>query len=311
MRYSAYPLTTKVVKWIIIINSIIFLIQIFGESNGISTLILWFRGYLPLYMPSSGHFYVWQLLSYQFLHADIAHIALNMFSLWIFGCELESRWGTQRFLSFYLICGIGAALAHMAMQELAPAHNMLGNAIYVPIIGASGATYGIMTAFALHFPNRPMMYLFIPIPVRAIVLVGIMIASELLKGVFGSNDGIAHLAHLGGAATSFLLVRFGERLGIFRLIDRITALFSNRAKIHQEIRQPQRIYERNSHYRESSRTEVVQQQKLSHIGTFYMNGEAISEEYVNSILEKINESGYDSLSQKEKDILKEVARRMS
>jgi membrane associated rhomboid family serine protease len=134
-----------------------------------------------------------------FTHGGFSHILFNMFSLWMFGKILENLWGGKRFLLFYLISGIGAAIAHLAVQYL-----MGGNG---PAVGASGAVMGILVAFGYLFPNTELFILFIPFPVKAKWVVIGYIAIDLFSGVARfSGDNIAHFAHLGGALTGFILV---------------------------------------------------------------------------------------------------------
>jgi membrane associated rhomboid family serine protease len=151
-------------------------------------------GYLGLVPAALFHGYVWQLVSYMFLHGSFMHILFNMLALWMFGSELEYEWGAKRFLQYYFVTGIGAGITNAVFQP----HST------VPIVGASGAIYGLLLAFALHWPNRPILIWFLfPMPAKYFVILfgAIEFVSSLPSIVDqgrGHGSGIAHLAHLGG-----------------------------------------------------------------------------------------------------------------
>jgi membrane associated rhomboid family serine protease len=150
----------------------------------------------------SEEFRPYQLFTHMFTHDDIGHIFFNMFNLWMFGRVLESVWGSKKFLIFYLVCGVGAAVAHLAFQYFTGGETFA--------IGASGAVMGVMVGFAFLFPNTELMFIFFPIPIKAKWIILIMVAFDLFGGI-GATDGIAHWAHLGGAATGFGLVYFWNK----------------------------------------------------------------------------------------------------
>jgi len=165
-------------------------------------------------------FYPYQIATHLFAHSPqmIFHIVFNMFGLWMFGRILENAWGPKRFLLFYLICGVGAAACHLAIQyfrcqELLHAiqandpiaQNLIGAA--APALGASGAIMGIFAAFGYLFPNTELYIMFIPVPIKAKWAMLGLAAIDLFGGVANiSGDNVAHFAHLGGAATGFILV---------------------------------------------------------------------------------------------------------
>ncbi|WP_440998728.1 rhomboid family intramembrane serine protease [Fodinibius sp. SL11] len=153
--------------------------------------------YGALWPIGSGRFGVWQLVTYMFLHASFGHIFFNLFALWMFGQAIENFWGTNRFVIYYFLTGIGAALLHM----------LVGGA-GAPTLGASGAVYGILLAFGMMFPNRPIMLLFPPIPIKAKYFVAIFGAIELVSGLTRTNSGVAHFAHLGGMLVGFILIKY-------------------------------------------------------------------------------------------------------
>ena len=145
----------------------------------------------------------WQIVTYAFLHGGLAHLLFNMYGLYMFGGDVERVWGARRYLTFYFVCAIAAAIAQLLVSTLSGA--------YYPTVGASGALFGLLLAFARCFPYRTVMPLFPPIPMRAPVFVMVFGALELLLGVSGTQSGGAHFAHLGGLAGGYLYLRFNRR----------------------------------------------------------------------------------------------------
>lgn len=156
-------------------------------------------GLFALWPVGSGRFMPWQLVSYGFLHGSIGHLFFNMLGLWMFGSELERIWGGKRYLQFYFACILTAALTQLLVGLIA------GGA---PTVGASGALFGLLMAFGMMFPNRIIMPLFPPIPMKAKVFVAVFGGLELLFGVTGTQSGVAHFAHLGGMLGGFLMIRY-------------------------------------------------------------------------------------------------------
>ncbi|MBI2186661.1 MAG: rhomboid family intramembrane serine protease [Acidobacteria bacterium] len=153
-----------------------------------------------------GQLYLWQPLTYMFLHGGIFHILFNMLALWMFGVELERMWGSRYFLKFYFVAGVGAALTTLAVSFVPG----LGNEVYYALtIGASGAVYGVLLAYALYFPHRPIyMYFVFPIPAKYFVM--ILGAISLLASMGGPGGGIAHTTHLGGLVAAYLYLKGGR-----------------------------------------------------------------------------------------------------
>ena len=187
-QLSIFP---PAVKHLLIINLLAFV----ALSTPVVSVYLFTYG--ALWPIGSGRFGVWQLVSYMFLHAGFGHIFFNLFALWMFGQAIENFWGTNRFVIYYFLTGIGAALLHMLIGG--------GGA---PTLGASGAVYGILLAFGMMFPNRPIMLLFPPIPIKAKYFVAIFGAIELISGLTRANSGVAHFAHLGGMLIGFILIKY-------------------------------------------------------------------------------------------------------
>lgn len=142
----------------------------------------------------------WQVLTYAFVHANLPHLLFNMFGVFMFGSDVERVWGSRRYLTYYLVCALSAAAAQLLVASLTGAQ--------YPTVGASGALFGLLLAFATLFPNRTVMLLIPPIPMRAPVFVVLYGALELVLGVTGTQAGVAHFAHLGGLAGGFLFMRF-------------------------------------------------------------------------------------------------------
>lgn len=215
IRPGRFQVLPVVIKNLIIINSLVWLAQItIGQD------LIPMENLFALHHFSSIHYGFWQFLTYMFLHSSSSffHILFNMFALWMFGSTLENLWGPGRFLIFYLICGVGAGLA----QALALTYDISQyNALFlagqlseqeffmlknVPTLGASGAIMGIFAAFAFTFPNSRMLILPIPFPIKAKwALLGLAVL-DIIGGISSESTGIAHFAHLGGAAIGIIVV---------------------------------------------------------------------------------------------------------
>ena len=198
-RYSSNPviafLTESVVYQIIIANVVVFILELaLRQTNFID-----FFGLVPRLVVTKG--YVWQLVTYMFLHGGFWHILLNMFIIYMFGSALEQVWGSDRFLKYYFACGLGAAAFSFIFS------------FNTTVIGASGAGYGILLAYAMLFPYTEI-YVWGLFPVRARTLVIFLIVIEFVSGITG-GDGIAHFAHLGGMAAGFLYLKGDRRASRF------------------------------------------------------------------------------------------------
>lgn len=188
---------------ILVLNGVMFAAQnLLDGQRGIAGPISSFLALWPL-DSTFREFYPWQLLSYGFLHGDVMHILFNMVMLWMFGRELEGLMGPVRFLTYYLVCVAGAGAVQLMVAHL--------QGTPYPTVGASGGVFGILLAYGMAFPNRTILLLIPPIPMKAkylVVMLGIM---ELYLGVSGSNPGIANFAHLGGMLFGFLLLMYWKR----------------------------------------------------------------------------------------------------
>jgi membrane associated rhomboid family serine protease len=195
----------SVVTTIVIINVLVFLLQMLL----IRTPFQNFFALYPRLVLERG--YIWQLGTYMFLHGGIFHLFFNMLIIWMFGTTLEQVWGGRRFLQYYMICGLGAAIFSFIFS-----YN-------VQVIGASGAGYGILLAYGVLFPYNQI-YIWGIIPVRARTLVIVLGGVEFLSGLTG-GDGIAHFAHLGGMAAGLVLLKTGSRGG--RFFGRVSEFLRN------------------------------------------------------------------------------------
>lgn len=235
---------TQAIKHLIIINVILFFV---AELE----LIPNFRNTVALYFFENPRFHLWQFVTHMFMHAGVTHILFNMYALWVFGTPMEHIWGRNKFLFFYFSCGIGAALIHMGVnyyyfnegfqmlvnngfnsesvkQTLSEGKYMINwkdvlpnntftdmmTAYTVSAVGASGAIYGVLVAFAMMFPEAKLMLLFLPIPIKAKYFIPILVGIDLFSGVtgfsiFGAN--VAHFAHVGGALIGFLMMRYWQK----------------------------------------------------------------------------------------------------
>ena len=169
-----------------------------------------------LFPVKSPWFEIWQPVTYMFLHGDFSHLFFNMFALWMFGRGLEYDLGTKRFLIYYLACGIGAGLVQLGTAELdllrMPVESIAYQQyLWTPTVGASGAVFGLLLAFGMLHPNATIMLLIPPIPMKAKWFVIIYGLIELIFGVTGSFDSIAHFAHLGGMFWGWLLLMWWRR----------------------------------------------------------------------------------------------------
>ena len=178
-------------------------------ANVLMFVAAWLFPAITLYlglMPDAvlRRLFIWQPVTYLFLHAGFFHIIFNMLALWMFGVELERRWGTRFFLKYYFVTGIGAALTTIALALLP---GSVGGALWYSLtVGASGAIYGLLLAYALAFPDRPIyMYLLFPIPAKYFVM--ILGGIAFLSSIAGNEGGVANAAHLGGLLFGFLYLR--------------------------------------------------------------------------------------------------------
>jgi len=234
-----FNILPPVVKNLLIINALLFLATIVLYNSNIIDLTAVFG----LHYWKSDDFETWQIISHMFMHGGFFHLFFNMFAVWMFGSQLENLWGSKRFLNYYILTGFGAAflhflIIHLQIQQLE--NNMINNHInlvleqgnsllnegknYInpemaklnklyntPVVGASGALFGLLLAFGILFPNALLMFLFFPFPIKAKYFVLIYGIVELYYGLENNpNDNIAHFAHLGGMIFGFLIIKYWQ-----------------------------------------------------------------------------------------------------
>jgi membrane associated rhomboid family serine protease len=275
-----------VIKALLVSNvAIYFLLAFFGIFRiGDVSFSEIFDYFLPLYPIGSG-FAVWQLVTYMFLHGGFMHLFFNMFALWMFGMELENLWGSRKFFWYYMACGIGAGLSNLF---IAPLFAPVG-----PTVGASGAVYGVLIAFGVLFPDRPI-FIFFLLPIRARYFVLLYIFLEIYAGVTGTSDGFAHFAHLGGATVG-LIYLLAERRGFS-----FEKLFQKRKlRIVNNQRSNVSILSDDTKISDASYYDILGSDK------------GIDQARIDEILDKISQHGYQNLTEEEKKILFAASKKMN
>lgn len=284
--FSFFP---PVIKALLISNVAIWLV--FGFFLPLFTLrgvpiFAIFSEYLALW-PLGANFWPWQLVTYMFMHGGFGHLFFNMLALWMFGMELEYTWGSKKFLLFYLLCGVGAGIANLFIAPL------FGQA--APTVGASGAVFGVLIAFGILYPDRPI-YIYFLLPIKAKYFVAAYIGLELFTGVTGTSDGIAHVAHLGGAAVGFLFILVDKGLLPGR------SLFSALEHLGRP-RSPVRGWKNEEHIQDARFTDIRP-------GRPDDEEPEVTQEAIDDILDKISRDGYQSLTEREKRLLNEASKKI-
>ena len=237
-RPTSFTQLPDVIKNLLIINSLLFFAKISLDSYGID-LVKW----LGLHQFQSENFMPHQLVTHFFMHANFTHLLFNMFALWMFGKILENVWGGKRFLIYYMLTALGAAVLHLGVSQYEiislqnqlnqndlisllengrsilennqnyshPLMGKLNQLINTPTVGASGAVFGILLAFGMLFPNT-LLYLYFAIPIKAKYFVVIFGLLELYAGLSNNPaDNVAHFAHLGGMLFGFIIIRYWQK----------------------------------------------------------------------------------------------------
>lgn len=209
-RPSLWGMLTPVVKNLIIINTIVWLGSEFIGDSMIEKFAL-FPWESPFFKP-------YQFITHMFMHGGFFHLFFNMYTLMIFGVALERIWGSNKFLLFYFVTGLGAALCHdlvlhlQISDALASGDSLTAMRIMrIPTVGASGAVYGVLLGYAMLYPNSVLQIIFPPVALKAKWMVVIFAAIELATGLSGRDGGIAHFAHLGGMLFGLILILFWKK----------------------------------------------------------------------------------------------------
>lgn len=231
---------TEAVKHLLIINVILFFAtQLYGDQ-----MYQW----LSLWFPENGNFQWWQVVTHMFMHGGLMHIVFNMYALWAFGTPLEQVWGRNKFLFFYFSAGLGSAMLHSGVNfylfneglnalvdagmsktqvleiisqgQYSPDWYNLASkstidnflsAYNTPAVGASGAIYGILVAFAFMYSEARLMLIFLPVPIKAKYFVPLLLLGDLIFGIGNVNTGVAHFAHIGGALIGFIMMWYWKK----------------------------------------------------------------------------------------------------
>ena len=248
---------TPAVKNILFANGIIFLVSLLNRQ-----LFYFLSNNFALHAYDVFYqFKIWQLVTYMFLHGGFWHIFFNMFIFWMFGTELEMEWGSKQFLKYYFICGIGAGILNILLTSSDPN--------YPGTVGASGAIYGIMVAYALRYPNRPV-YIYFLFPVKVKYLVGFLALVSFLSTWNAQGDGIAHAAHLGGMLVGFIYLKYWDNF------YKLKSIFKQTEK------------------KPRSRVSPTDDEKVEYY-----------RKKIDELLDKINRVGYLKLTDEEKEELEE------
>jgi membrane associated rhomboid family serine protease len=204
VSYSFGPPLTRMVKRLMIVMAAVFVVTNVIGAIPLETTRIYLRAYPNILLglvPSLviHRLFVWQLFTYLFLHGGWFHIIFNLFALWMFGADLESLWGSKRFLFYFFLTGIGAGLFCVVLQPSSQ----------IPTIGCSGGIFGLLLAYGMIFPDRPI-YLYMIIPIKAKWFVLIMGVIEFVASYSDAGSGVSHVAHLGGMLFGFLYLRGGS-----------------------------------------------------------------------------------------------------
>lgn len=201
---NTYFQTPSVVKNLIIVNCLVYMAM--ALIPGVNDI---FSNYLQLFWFGSPDYHTYQFFTYMFLHGGFWHLFSNMFALWMFGRTLEYELGSSRFMLYYIVCGVGAALIQMLVATL------FGD-VYFSLVGASGAVMGLLLAFGVMHPNNQIYIIPFPFPIKAKWFVVGYAVLELFLGWTGRNSGIAHFAHVGGMLWGLALLFYWRKKGSIR-----------------------------------------------------------------------------------------------
>lgn len=254
----------KGVKSLILVNIIVFVLV---ELSGVKYPLFQNFGMVPSMI--WDHLKLWQLVTYMFLHANFMHILINMFVLWMFGSELENRWGRSEFLKYYFITGIGAGLITAIFNFNST----------IPVVGASGAIYGLLLAYGLMYPNRKVyVYFFIPVKMKFLVIM--LAAVAFFASLSPGASPISHLTHLSGMVIGYIFLRSDFLTGFFRKSPKHSKAPSQSGKSVKP--PPEKVF-----------------------------NESLIKRRVDDVLDKMQQVGWEGLSQSEQNILHDASKKFS
>lgn len=303
-----------ITKNLLIVNVVVFLATYLFRTIGVDL-----NNVLGLHFFLAPDFHIYQLFTYMFAHGGFSHIFFNMFALWMFGCIVERTWGAKKFLTYYIVCGVGAGL----FQELAQfaqfyfiaseqlPHFTLAQTMKVAnasaaglnlwtTVGASGAVYGILLAFGMLYPEERIFIFPLPVPIKAKWFVMGYAAIELFMAYSSTGDGVAHLAHLGGMVFGFFLIRYWRRHPDIRYSRRSGQQFFDSMRASWERRTGRK--DRGGVFTNSANTR--------HESDWDYNARRKAEQKrMDEILDKIRRNGYESLTREEKQQLFDASNR--
>ena len=292
---TGFRVLPTVVKNLLIINVLMFLATVTLERFHIDLTDIF-----GLHFFKASDFRIYQFITYMFMHANFTHLFFNMFALWMFGNTLENLWGSQRFLLFYMVCGVGAGLCQEVVQYIQytttladyatvnTGSQIITMATYLNMmntVGASGAVYGLLLAFGMMFPDSRI-YLYFLFPIKAKWFVIGYAVLELVSGLTGGGN-IAHFAHLGGMLFGLLLILYWRKHGV-------SGPNFNFKQWFQQLQSRRKM--------KYTRYEEVKNEVPRNDGD-YNRQRAEKERNVDAILDKVSKSGYGSLTDEEKEFL--------
>ena len=303
-----------ITKNLLIVNVVVFLATYLFRTMGVDL-----NNVLGLHFFLAPDFHIYQLFTYMFAHGGFSHIFFNMFALWMFGCIVERTWGPKKFLTYYIVCGVGAGLfqelaqfaqfyfiaseqlPHFTLAQTMKVAN--ANAAFLNLwttVGASGAVYGILLAFGMLYPEERIFIFPLPVPIKAKWFVMGYAAIELFMAYSSTGDGVAHLAHLGGLVFGFFLIRYWRRHPDIRYSRRSEQQFFDSMRASWERRTGRK--DRGGVFTNSANTR--------HESDWDYNARRKAEqERMDEILDKIRRNGYESLTREEKQQLFDASNR--
>lgn len=292
-RNSYFSVLPPATKYLLLVNVVVLLIDYVFRSMHIQLSMIF-----GMFNFGSPYLHFWQPFTYMFMHADFWHLFCNMFAVFMFAPALEHRWGTKRFLIYYLVCGVGAGLVQQLVWYLMGTTGLT--------VGASGAVFGVLFAFGWLFPEVELFLMFIPIPIRARIFVILYALLELWQGVaHTAGDNVAHFAHLGGMLFGWLLILYWNRRGYtgaakaeFKtdFTERIKDWWNN-LKSHFSSKKKKGRFD-GYHYKDpiSNTASENSDNAQGYMG----NNEKTDNDELNRILDKVKLHGYSSLTDEEK-----------
>ena len=300
-----------ITKNLLIVNVVVFLATYLFRTIGVDL-----NNVLGLHFFLAPDFHIYQLFTYMFAHGGFSHIFFNMFALWMFGCIVERTWGPKKFLTYYIVCGVGAGLFQELAQFYFIASEQLphftlaqtmkvanANAAFLNLwttVGASGAVYGILLAFGMLYPEERIFIFPLPVPIKAKWFVMGYAAVELFMAYSSTGDGVAHLAHLGGMVFGFFLIRYWRRHPDIRYSRRSGQQFFDSMRSSWERRTGRKdrggVFTNSANTRRESDWDYNARRKAE-------------QERMDEILDKIRRNGYESLTREEKQQLFDASNR--